>query len=190
MGTTTAGESTRGAGKQGVVHDSYPEPELGALNPQSHRHRSRMEYARELFAPTAVASAFEIAFAQRFYRHVQRGGSPDVDSVSARDRTRRTHWCYVAGAAAATELAVVLVKTSPPDTTELDSAADFVAAWIASAIWLLVPVLIVVRMVRRRSDRQLAQMLDDRATYRAYFDARRHEDPWTAHRLLALGIDL
>ena len=173
-----------------MVHDRYPEPELAALSPQSHRHRSRMEYARELFAPTAVASEFEIALAQRFHRHVHRGGSPDVDAFIARERTRRARWCYAAGAAAATVLAVALVTTSPPDRTELDGAADFLAAWIASAIWLLVPVLVAVRMVRGRFDRQIAQMLDDRATYRSYLQAREHEDAQTTHRLRELGIDL
>jgi hypothetical protein len=173
-----------------MVHDRYPEPGLWEPSAQSHRQRSRVEYARELFEPTAVASAFETAFAQRFYRHVQRGGSPGVDAFIAREKARRARWCYAAGAAGPTVLAVVLVTTTPPGYTDLDGAADFLAAWIASAIWLLVPVLIAVRMVRRRFDRQVTQMLDDRATYRAYLDARKQEDAWTTRRLRELGIDL
>jgi hypothetical protein len=188
MSMSTSRRIERNAAR--MVHDRSHKDGPWRLSSEPDRFRSRAEYAHQVFAPTPVASAFETGFAQRFYRHVQQGGSPDADAFIARERTRRGHRCYTAGAATATVLAVVLIATTPPGYPDLDGAADFVAAWIASAIWLLVPVLAGVRVVRRRYDRHVTQMVRDRAAYRSYLQEQRHEDAQTTHRLRELGIDL
>ena len=77
------------------------------------RARARAEYARSVFAPTPVASAFEVTFGVRFYDYVCRGGSPDVRAFTA-ELERRVRFCDATAAVATTVVAFALLSTTPP----------------------------------------------------------------------------
>lgn len=170
--------------------DSWGVGDAWPSDGRAHRRRTRVDYAQGFFAPTPVASTFEVVFADRFYAHVARGGSPAVDAFIDHERTRRVRHWLAAGAVATTLLAVVLVTTTPLGYTDLDDTDGFVSAWIASAIMLAVPVLVAVQVARVRFHRRVNQMFADRAAYRSHCEARRQEEAQTTHRLRELGIDL
>ena len=116
------------------------------------RARARAEYARSVFAPTPVASAFEVTFGVRFYDYVCRGGSPDIQAFTKHELERRLRFCDGTAAVATTVVAFALLSTTPPPpegAAELSGPAGFLAAWLAAGLWLLAPAMLARRHVRR-----------------------------------------
>jgi hypothetical protein len=154
------------------------------------RRDPRRELARQQFAPTPIASDFEIRFARQFYAFVDGGGSPDVESFPARLRRRRlVRWLVIAGVAA-TALSFVIYPSMSSVGPSADWSSNAVASWIAAALLLTIPFTIVIVVSQVRLARDVAQMRRDRSRYVEYRRQAQVEDEETSRRLRDLGIDL
>ena len=150
----------------------------------------RRSYAQEQFRATPVASDFEAKFANRFYAYAEAGGSPQVDRFPKVLRRMRLSVWLAAAWLTVSLMAIPLFPAMAEQDPPLHWTQNAIAAWLASALLLVVPLTLAIVVSQRRFNRKLQDMNEDRAQYVSYMSRRHADDDVTARRLRELGIDL
>lgn len=152
--------------------------------------QERVDAARQRFAATPVASDFERAFAERYYAHVARGGSPDITRFPAASAKRRTRRILLAALGLVTLLSFAILpwfaSESPEDPWALNVFGSFLIASMLGAI----PAAVAVVIGRVRLRRSINQMQRDRGAYVEHLLMQAEGALETDRRLMHLGIDL